>query len=88
MLIMLIKEFKMKKVIVYSTSGCPWCIKLKKFLKKHKISFIDKNVTDSSEYAEEMIKKSGQTGVPVIDINGHIVIGFNEEKVKSLLHIK
>ncbi len=75
------------KVTVYSTDVCPWCHKAKDWLKEHKIEFTDHNVGSDAEAAKEMVEKSGQRGVPVIDIDGKIIIGFNEEKMKELLEI-
>lgn len=77
-----------KKVIVYSTPTCPYCHMLKNFLKEHKVAFEDVNVATDRARAQEMVEKSGQMGVPVADINGEIVIGFDKEKVKELLGIK
>ena len=76
------------KVIVYSTQTCPWCKKVKEFLKANKIPFTTKDVGTNTKDAQEMIKKSGQQGVPVIDINGEIIVGFNESKLKKALGIK
>lgn len=76
------------KVIVYGTLSCPWCHKTREFLKANKIKFKDIDVGEDSKAAQEMIKKSGQTGVPVIDINGEIIIGFDEGKIKKVLKIK
>jgi glutaredoxin 3 len=75
-------------VIVYSTESCPWCKKAKEFLKANGISFVDKDVGADAGAAEEMVKKSGQRGVPVIDANGTIIIGFDEGKLKEVLKIK
>ena len=75
------------KVRVYSTESCPWCHKAKDFLKEHKIEFEDINVREDHEAAKEMIEKSGQQGVPVIDIDGHIIVGFDEEEIKKALKI-
>jgi len=74
-------------VKVYSTPTCPYCVTLKEFLKEHNVEFEDIDVSSDREAAEEMIKKSGQMGVPVADINGEIVVGFDKEKIKSLLKI-
>ena len=74
-----------KKVILYSTSWCPWCKKTREFLKSKKIKFTEKNVEKNKKYADELIKKSKQMGVPVIDIDGKIIVGFNEEKLKKAL---
>lgn len=73
---------------VYSTSTCPWCIKLKEFLKKHRIKFEELDVSRNIKAAHEMVKKSGQMGVPVSDIEGEIIIGFDEDKLKKILKIK
>lgn len=82
------KQTKKIKVIVYSTSICPWCHIAKDFLKEHKIDFEDKNVGEDEKARAEMFLKSGQFGVPVIDINGEIIVGFEEDKIKKLLKIK
>lgn len=75
------------KVILYKTSVCPWCHKAEEFLTIHKVKFEAVNVGEDPKAAQEMIKKSGQQGVPVIDIDGQIVVGFDEEKLKKLLKI-
>ena len=72
-------------VKIYSTPTCPWCAKTREFLKKNKIKFTEINVASNSKAAEEMIKKSGQKGTPVIDIDGKIIVGFNEEKLRKAL---
>lgn len=77
----------MEKVIVYSTETCPWCNKVKEFLKENKVSFTNKDVSENQKNADEMIEKSGQRGVPVTDIGGEIIIGFNEEKLKKTLKL-
>lgn len=71
-------------VIVYSTPTCPWCKKAKEFLKKNNVKFKSVDVSSNSKAAQEMMKKSGQMGVPVIDVDGKIVIGFDEDKLKKL----
>ena len=73
-------------VIVYSAEGCGWCVKVKEFLKENKVKFTEKNVADGKN-GEEMVKKSGQTGTPVVDIDGKIIVGFNEDKMKELLKL-
>ena len=54
---------------VYSTSACPWCIKAKEFLKAHNLKYEDLNISNDENARSEMFKKSGQFGVPVIDVN-------------------
>lgn len=75
----------MLKVIIYSTPTCPWCHLAKEFFKKNKVAFEDKNVASDHQAVEEMIKKSGQMGVPVIDVDGQIVVGFDQGKLSKLL---
>lgn len=73
---------------VYSTPTCPYCITLKQFLKEHNIEFEDIDVSQDQNALEEMVKKSGQLGVPVIDINGEIVVGFDKERIVRLLGLQ
>ena len=72
---------------VFSTKMCPYCVTLKEFLKQHDIKFEDIDVSEDLKAQEEMIKKSGQMGVPVVDIDGEIVVGFDKEKISQLLKI-
>ncbi len=74
-----------KSVKVYSTLNCPWCIRAKQFLKENNIEFVNFDVTLDKAAADEMVKKTGQMGVPVLDIDGQIIIGFDQEKIKQLL---
>ena len=76
------------KVIVYSTPTCPWCKVAKDFLKSHKIEFEDVDLSKETERVKEMVEKSGQTGVPVLDIDGEIVVGFDKVMIEYLLKIK
>ena len=75
-------------VKVFSTPSCPYCVTLKEFLKKHDIEFEDIDVSQDKTALDEMVKKSGQMGVPVVDIDGQIVTGFDKEKICGLLNIK
>lgn len=75
------------KVVVYTTATCPWCKVVKDYLKSNNISFVEHDVGADSKAAMEMIDKSGQRGVPVVDINGDIVIGFDQDRIDSLLGI-
>ncbi|MCM8783338.1 MAG: glutaredoxin family protein [Candidatus Omnitrophica bacterium] len=74
-----------KSVKIYSTPTCPFCIRAKQFLKENNISFEDIDVSRNPQAVEEMVRKSGQMGVPVLDIDGEIIIGFDKEKIKSVL---
>ena len=75
----------MPKVKIYSTPTCPFCMKAKEFFKENNIEFENIDVAGNQEAANEMIEKSGQMGVPVIDIGGTIIVGFDQPKVKTAL---
>jgi glutaredoxin 3 len=75
-------------VKVYTTPACPYCYTLKEFLKENKVDFEEVDVAQDEKGREEMIKKSGQMGAPILDINGQIVIGFDKAKILELLKIK
>jgi len=73
------------KVEIYSTPTCPYCHKAKEYFKENNIEFTDYNVAEDQAKAEEMTEKSGQMGVPVIVIDGEIVVGFDKAKLEKLL---
>ncbi len=75
----------MAKVSVYSTATCPYCIKAKQFLTENKIEFENYDVGNDQIKAAEMVQKSGQMGVPVIEIDGKIIVGFDKPKIKEAL---
>lgn len=76
------------KVKVYGTETCPWCTRAKNFLEEHNIKFKDFDVSLDEKAKKEMVKKSGQMGVPVLDINNEIIIGFDVERIKKAIDIK
>ena len=82
------EEKMAKSVIVYSTSTCPFCIRAKQYLKDNNVQFEDIDVSENHEKAQEMIKKSGQMGVPVLEIDGAIIVGFDKDKIKETLGLK
>lgn len=77
----------MAEVKVYSTPTCPYCIRAKQFLKEKNIIFTDLDVSADQQAAEEVVKKSGQMGVPVLDIEGEIIVGFDKDRIKQALGI-
>ena len=77
----------MANIVVYGAPWCPWCMKTKEFLEERKIEFEWKDVQDQA-LAQEAYRKSGQAGIPIIDIDGNIIVGFDVEKIKSLLELK
>ncbi|MBT4135318.1 NrdH-redoxin [archaeon] len=78
----------MAKIKIYSTPTCPYCKTAKDFLKEKKIEFEAIDVSSDEKGLEEMKKKSGQLGVPVIDIDGEIIVGFEKEKLSKMLKIE
>jgi glutaredoxin-like YruB-family protein len=76
------------KVRVYTTPICPYCVMLKGFLKEKKIDFEEVNVQKDKKAAAEMIEKSGQMGVPVTEIDGKIIVGFNRAEIEKALEKK
>jgi len=73
------------KVIVYSAPTCPWCTTAKEFLQEKGIQFEDKDISTDEAARNEMMQKSGQSGVPVLDINGKIIVGFNAAAIENAL---
>ena len=76
-----------KSVKIYTTSTCPYCARLKSFLKANSISFENLDVGKDKNALVEMRQKTGQMGVPVVDIDGKIIIGFDKEAVASELGV-
>jgi glutaredoxin 3 len=74
-------------VIIYTTPTCPYCVMTKMFLRERGISYIEKDVASDRAAANEMIEKSGQMGVPTIDINGEIIVGFDQNAIKKALKL-
>lgn len=72
-------------VKVYSTPTCPYCTMAKKYLESKNVQFEDVDVSANREAATEMVSKSGQRGVPVLDINGSIIVGFDKDRIDSAL---
>lgn len=74
-----------KKVVVYSTATCPYCIKVKEFLGENNIEFENIDISQNPSKAEELVQKSGQMGVPVLDIEGDIIVGFDKNAISKAL---
>jgi len=77
-----------RRVTVYSTPTCTWCNTLKTWLNKNNIRFTDIDISADQRAADELVKRSGQQGVPQTDINGRIVVGFDQNRLKELLEIR
>lgn len=77
-----------KKTIIYSTPNCGYCELAKEFFKANKIEYKEIDVSEDDKAAREMVRKSGQMGVPVIEIDGKMIVGFDKPKVKKALGLK
>lgn len=77
----------MSKVAIYTTPTCVYCKMTKEYFKNHGVAYEEKNVAQDDAARRQMIEKSGQMGVPVTEIDGSIVVGFDEERLSSLLGI-
>jgi len=79
----------MSKVVVYSTEWCPWCVKLKEWLKENKVKFTEKDVEADEAASEEMLKKTdGDERVPATDVDGKMIQGFDVPALKKALKLK
>jgi glutaredoxin-like YruB-family protein len=78
----------MKKVVVFSTPTCSWCRRLKSYLKENNVRFKDIDVSKDTKAAQDMIRKTGQQGVPQTWINNVPVVGFDQQKIDRLLGLK
>jgi glutaredoxin-like YruB-family protein len=78
---------RIKNVTVYSTPTCSWCTTLKTYLKKQRIPYSEIDVSRDQNAAEEMVRRSGQQGVPQTDIEGEMIVGFNKARINELLGI-
>jgi len=78
---------KEKRVTVYTTPTCTWCNTIKTYLNENGVRFTEVDVASNPSRAEEMVRKSGQQGVPQTDINGQIVVGFDRNRINELLEI-
>ena len=76
------------KVVVFTTPTCPWCRATKRYLREKGIRFYEVDVSKDSRALKDMVRKTGQTGVPVILVNNRPVVGFNRPKLDRLLGLK
>lgn len=76
------------KIKIYSTPTCPYCNMAKEFFKSKNVKFEDVDVSQNQEAAKEMVEKTGQMGVPVIEMNGETIIGFDKDRIEKILESK
>lgn len=78
----------MSNVTIYATPSCVYCKMTKAFFKEHNVTYQEKDVSQDAAARDEMIAKSNQMGVPVIDVDGQITVGFDQERLRQLIGIK
>lgn len=74
-------------VTVYTSNTCPWCVKTKDYLASNGIAYNEINVSQDKAAAEAIVERTGQRGVPIIDIDGEIILGFDKEEIDRLLNL-
>lgn len=77
-----------KKIKLYTTPYCTYCKLAKNFLAKNKVTFTEIDISEDEDALKDMMQRSGQMSVPVIEVDGTMVVGFNETKLKKLLGVK
>jgi glutaredoxin-like YruB-family protein len=78
----------MAQVVIYTTPTCTYCESAKQFFQEHNVEYIEHDVSQDVAKAQEMVEKSGQTGVPVIEIDGEIIVGFDKRRIMAALGIE
>ena len=73
------------RVIVFSTPTCPWCTAAKSYLRSRGVTFRDVDVSRDMAAARDMVRRTGQMGVPVVEIDGRPIVGFDRSRIDSLL---
>jgi len=77
-----------KKVTVFSTPSCPWCVRVKEYLKSQKVEYSEIDVASDYDQAVKMVEKSGEMGVPQLWIDDEVVVGFDQPTIDRLLDLK
>lgn len=75
----------MMAVSIYTTPSCSFCVKAKQWMRENRITFKEFDVSRDQRKADEMVRKSGQMGVPVVDVHGKVIVGFDRDKIERAL---
>jgi len=75
------------EVTIYTSSTCSWCEAVKDYLRAREIDFEEVDVSEDMDRAQELVERSGQYGVPVVDIDGEMVVGFDRPRIDALLEL-
>jgi glutaredoxin-like YruB-family protein len=73
------------RVLVFTTQTCPWCVRAKQYLREQQVPFREVDVSRNASAARDLVRKTGQTGVPVVEIDGQPIVGFDRAKIDRLL---
>ena len=73
------------QVLVFSTPSCPWCVRAKSYLRERRVPFRDIDVSTDQAAARDLVRRTGQMGVPVIEIDGRSIVGFDRTQIDRLL---
>jgi glutaredoxin 3 len=79
------QRLRRPRVLVFTTQTCPWCVRAKQYLRERQVPFREIDVSRSASAARDLVRKTGQTGVPVIEIDGRPVVGFDRNRIDKLL---
>lgn len=71
----------MAKVVLFSTSTCSWCRRAKKYLREKRVAFKEVNIEKNPDAARDLVRKTGQTGVPVVKIGPQWIVGFDRSRI-------
>ena len=81
-------EGRPHRVIVFTTPSCPWCTRAKSYLRSRGVKFREVDVARDQAAARDLVRRTGQMGVPVVEIDGKPVVGFDQARIDSLLGLK
>lgn len=76
------------RVILFTAPGCPWCNRAKRYLRERGISFKEVDISRNPSAARDLIRMTGQSGVPVIVIDGKVIVGFNKSLIDKYLGLR
>ncbi len=79
------QRLRQPRVLVGTTQTCPWCVRVKQYLRERQVPFREIDVSRNASAARDLVRKTGQTGVPVVEIDGRPIIGFDRAQIDKQL---